>query len=352
MSMTFRSIQGHHRSIGWLQTAVRTHHLGHAYLFQGEGEIGKRLVAMAFSKFLHCESPLEPPFEDACGKCRSCHQVELHAHPDFLLIEPEDGQKQSPKIKIDQIRHLEHFVIYRPLVSSHKICLIDQADTMTVEAANALLKTLEDPPDHCLFLLISSRPEHLLPTIRSRCMTLRFAPLSLTETYDFLTEQNGMEPSDARLLAAYSEGRIGMALRLTPEELHIQLRQYWALLFHDFPKAPSTILDICEDLGKSDHMLEALRWFRLGLRELLLMTLDPKHAPVFFTKQTGDLHRLSRHLSPSIPLELLENLEQLERGQQRNANMQLGLEQFFFLLQEKMGMGIAQNASCRTAHAP
>jgi DNA polymerase III subunit delta' len=215
---------------------------------------------------------------------------------------------------------------------------------MTIEAANALLKTLQDPPDHCLFLLISSRPEHLLPTIRSRCMTLRFAPLSLTETFEFLTKQPNMESADARLLAAYSEGRIGMALRITPEEVHIQLRQYWALLFHDFPKPPSTILDICEDLGKSDHMLEALHWFRLGLRELLLMTLDPGHSPVFFTKQTGELRRLSRHLSPSIPLELLENLEQLERGQQRNANMQLGLEQFFFLLQEKMGMGIHQDA--------
>ena len=117
--MPFNTIIGHHRPIMWLQTAVKTDHLGHAYLFHGESAIGKRQTAMALTQLLHCERPQLDSTPDACGTCRSCHQVEQAIHPDCLIIETEDGQKQNPKIKIDQIRAIEHLVIYRPLVGSH-----------------------------------------------------------------------------------------------------------------------------------------------------------------------------------------------------------------------------------------
>lgn len=335
--MTFRDIQGHERPIRWLQTAVTNHHLGHAYLFHGDEGIGKRLVALAFSKFLYCEQPVEGPRPDACGVCRSCHQVEQGTHPDFLLIRAEDEQKQSPKIKIDQIRSLEHFVIYRPLVGLHKICLIDQADTMTVEAANALLKTLEDPPDHCVFFLTSSRPEHMLATIRSRCMTIRFSPLSLVDTMNFLCRHTTLNQEDASLVAAYSEGRLGKALHITPEDLRIQLRQYWTLLFGNVSQSPSTIMDLCEDLVKADHVSEAISWFRLGIRELLLVHLNSAHRSPLFPDQSLALLHLAETIALPDLLDLLHDLERLERGQQRHLNIQIGLEQFFFRLQHALG---------------
>lgn len=342
--MTFRDIQGHQRPIRWLQTAVASNHLGHAYLFHGDEAIGKHLVAMAFTKFLHCEQPIDEPLPDACGGCRSCHQVEQGIHPDFLMISAEDEQKQSPKIKIDQIRSLEHFVIYRPLVSSHKICHIDQADTMTVEAANALLKTLEDPPDHCVFLLTSSRPEHMLATIRSRCMTMRLSPLSLADTADYLRTHTTLNQEDAQLVAAYSEGRLGKALQSTPADLRIQLRQYWTLLFGDLTKSPATIMDMCEDLVKADQVQEALRWFRLGLRELLLMHLNREHRSPLFPEQTLSLLRLAETMALPDILELLAALEKLERGQHRHLNIQIGLEQFFFRLQDHLEGRVLQES--------
>lgn len=342
--MTFREIHGHQRPIRWLQNAVASNHLGHAYLFHGEEAIGKRLVALALSKFLHCERPIEGPTADACGECRSCHQVAQGTHPDFLVISAEDEQKQNPKIKIDQIRALEHFVIYRPLVATRKICLIDHADTMTVEAANALLKTLEDPPDHCVFLLTSSRPEHMLATIRSRCMTMKFSPLSNAETCEFLSTRTKLNQNDIQLIASYSEGRLGKALQITPEDLRVQLRQYWALLFGDLPKSPSTIMDMCEDLVKSDQVQEAIRWFRLGIRELLLMHLNRDHRSPLFPDQTPALLRLSESIDLPDLLDRLNELEKLERGQQRNFNMQIGLEQFFFHLQDHVGSSALQKA--------
>jgi DNA polymerase-3 subunit delta' len=334
--MAFRDIVGHQRPIKWLQTAVTTNHLGHAYLFHGEPAIGKRLTAIALAQYLHCEAPQDAPTPDACGLCRSCHQIAQATHPDFLLIQPEDEQKYNPKITIGQIRDIEHLVIYRPLVGSHKVCLIDQADSMTQEASNALLKTLEDPPDHCLFLLISSRPEHLLTTIRSRCITLRFSPLPGTDIYEFLRNRTEREDTDAQLIAAFSEGRLGSALSCDPTELQVKLRQYWALLFGEHTASASRVIDMSEGLVKSNQVQEAIHWFWSGLRDLLLLTLDKSSSPTLYKDQETALRQLAGQMTPFSILSLIHELNQLERGQQRNLNVQIGLEQFFFHLHDQL----------------
>ncbi|MDH5429641.1 MAG: DNA polymerase III subunit delta' [Nitrospirota bacterium] len=334
--MPFHSIIGHQRPIKWLQTAVHTNHLGHAYLFHGEPAIGKRYTAMALTQFLHCEHPTLDPTPDACGTCRSCHQVEQAIHPDCLIIQPEDTQKSNPKIKIDQIRAIEPLVIYRPLVGSHKVCLIDDADTMTTEASNALLKTLEDPPDHCLFLLISSRPEHLLPTIRSRCLALRFSPLPVNAIEEFLGKHKAMDAGDAKLVSTFSEGRLGQALHLDPEELKVKLRQYWALLFGEQHASATQIFDISESLVKSNQVPEAIYWFQQGLRDVLLLALDESSNPMLYCDQEPALRQLAQQMTPAAIIALSQELNQLERGQQRNLNMQIGLDQFFFHLQDHL----------------
>ena len=340
--MAFRDIVGHQRPIKWLQTAVTTNHLGHAYLFHGEPTVGKRLTAIALAQYLHCEAPQDAPTPDACGLCRSCHQIAQATHPDFLLIQPEDEQKHNPKITIGQIRDIEHLVIYRPLVGSHKVCLIDQADSMTQEAANALLKTLEDPPDHCLFLLISSRPEHLLTTIRSRCITLRFSPLPAAGIYEFLRNRTDWDATDAQLIAAFSEGRLGSALSCDPTELKVKLRQYWALLFGEHTASASRVMDMSEGLVKSNQVQEAIHWFWSGLRDLLLLTLDNSLPPTLYKDQEAALRQLARQMTPFSILPLLHELNQLERGQQRNLNVQIGLEQFFFHLQDQLELSHSQ----------
>lgn len=340
--MAFRDIVGHQRPIQWLQTAVTTQHLGHAYLFHGEPTIGKKLTAIALAQYLHCEALKDHPTPDACNFCRSCHQITQATHPDFLIIQPDDEQKQNPKISISQIRDIEHLVIYRPLVGSHKICLIDQADTMTQEAANALLKTLEDPPDHCLFILVSSRPEHLLPTIRSRCILLRFSPLPSASLYEFLKTRTKKEAADLQLIAAFSEGRVGSALSCDPAELKIKLRQYWDLLFGDHTASASRIMDMSEGLVKAQQAQEAIHWFWAGLRDLLLLNLNPSTSPTLYKDQEHGLRRLARQLNPGSILPLMHELHQLERGQHRNLNIQIGFEQFFFHLRDQLEVSYSQ----------
>jgi DNA polymerase-3 subunit delta' len=206
--MPFDDIIGHQITIASLQTAVMRQRLAHAYLFHGEAAIGKRATALCLAQALNCERTFAGEALDACGSCRSCQQITSRIHPDFFVIEP-DSELATPQIKIEQIREIEQQIMYRPLIGERKICLIDDADRMTIGAANALLKTLEEPPAHSLFILISSRPAALPATIRSRCQSLRFATPSRTQVEAAVILQRELPPADARLLAIISEGRIG-----------------------------------------------------------------------------------------------------------------------------------------------
>src|SRR5438093_677039 len=170
--MPFLDLIGHERPTAILKASILHDRVAHAYLFFGEDRIGKRLAALRFAQAINCEIDYGPGGPDACGACRSCRQIEARTHPDFLLIEP-DQEQANPQIKIEQIRELEQQLVYHPLVGRRKVCLIDEADRMTPGAANALLKTLEEPPDHSLLLLITSRPSALLATVRSRCHGIR-----------------------------------------------------------------------------------------------------------------------------------------------------------------------------------
>ena len=144
--MPFVDIIGHTAAKALLRSAIMQDRVAHAYLFHGDDRIGKRLLALRLAQALLCETLPADQEPDGCGACRACRQVEARTHPDFMVIEP-DREQANPQIKIELIRDIEHQMIYRPLIGDRKICLIDDADRMTIGAANALLKTLEEPPD-------------------------------------------------------------------------------------------------------------------------------------------------------------------------------------------------------------
>ena len=146
-----------------------------------------------------------------------------------------------------------------------------------------------------------------------------------------------MEPGKARLVANFSEGRLGQALHLDPDELQIKLRQYWALLFGVHSVSATHVFDMSESLVKSQQVQEAIHWFQQGLRDLLFLALDETNSPALYREQEPALRQLAQLMTPSTILELSHELNQLERGQQRNLNMQIGLEQFFFHLHDRLG---------------
>ena len=214
--MPFRDVIGHRRLLAVLARAVRRGSLPPSLMLAGPEGIGKRLVATALAQSLNCLQPAASDTleVDACGTCAACQRILRGAHPDVMLVAP--GDKGS--IKIEQVRDIIDRAAYRPFEGRRRVVIIDDADALVDQAQNALLKTLEEPPNASNFLLVTSRPDAMLPTVRSRCPLLRFRPLSPGEVAMALMRREFSE-TEARAVAASADGSIGRALQATAGDL-------------------------------------------------------------------------------------------------------------------------------------
>jgi DNA polymerase III subunit delta' len=213
--MPFRQLAGHRALLHLLARAVARQAVPPSLLFAGPEGVGKRSAALALAQAINCETPVEWPSAagddrglDACGTCASCRRIARGVHADVLVVEPGE----TGAIKIDQVREAIERTAYRPFEGRRRLVLFDEADALMGEAQNALLKTLEEPPPGSILVLASSRPDVLLPTVRSRCQRLRFGPLSAAEVAAVLVRDHGIEDTEAHARAAASDGSVGRAL--------------------------------------------------------------------------------------------------------------------------------------------
>ena len=331
--MPFLDLIGHERPTAILKASILHDRVAHAYLFFGEDRIGKRLAALRFAQAINCEIDYGPGGPDACGACRSCRQIEARTHPDFLLIEP-DQEQANPQIKIEQIRELEQQLVYHPLVGRRKVCLIDEADRMTPGAANALLKTLEEPPDHSLLLLITSRPSALLATVRSRCQGIRFVAPARADVETALKTTRRIPPADARFLAMVTQGRIGEALETDLAATRVQQDEFSTLTSAKSLQSVATLLTAAEALYRSDRAPEALEWIVRWIRDLILVSVgaDPDH--LLNRDRLPQLEEAGRGLRPDALLDLLADIETIQQAATRNVNLQMALETILLRLRD------------------
>jgi len=209
--MPFRDIVGHRRLVGLLSRSVVRDALPPSLILAGPAGVGKRLAALATAQALNCIAPKDG---DACGTCAACTRIARGVHPDVLIVEP--GETGS--IKIEQVREIVDRAAYRPFEGRRRVVIVDEADAMAAAPQNALLKTLEEPPSSSVFMLITSRPDVLLPTVRSRCPLLRFRPLSAEDIAGALVAR-GQSETEARAIAAAAGGSLGRALQASAGEL-------------------------------------------------------------------------------------------------------------------------------------
>jgi DNA polymerase-3 subunit delta' len=221
----WRSLRGHRQQLEHFRRAIARGRTAHAYLFVGPEGIGKRLFARTLAQCLFC--PRVPDAElEACGACASCRQVVAGTHPDLLTLACPEGKRELPLAALIGERDkrgregLCHDLSLRPMLSHRRVAIIDDAHTMTAESANALLKTLEEPPAGSILILLSPSADAILPTIRSRCQPVQFAPLSDHDVADLLVAQgSGLSDAEARDLAALSGGSLETARQLLQPEL-------------------------------------------------------------------------------------------------------------------------------------
>ena len=234
-------------------------------------------------------------------------------------------------------------MIYRPLLSARKICVIDDADRLTTNAANALLKTLEDPPEHSLFVLVTSQPYRLPATVRSRCLTLKFSSTTSEHCEGILALRRTMPPDDARFLARVSGNRIGVALETDMAQLRQQHDQFLHCCESDALAHPTAILQRAEalsktqrvqdeaaDLSKAQQFSNVLDWLAHGLRDLLLIKLGAAQDLLLHQTHVSLLQQCAERLDPDDLFDLLESLHMLEQAPHQNLNLQLCLENFLF----------------------
>lgn len=319
--MPFNSIVGHEQPKRFLQSALRHNRLAHALLFHGEDQIGKRLTAHILAQAVNCEADPSPDIPDACGVCRSCRQIDSGAHPDVTILAATSGKGET-----EQIRDIESRFIYRPLVGVRKIVILDNAELLRNEAANALLKTIEEPPPDSLIILVSARPDTLLPTIRSRCQEIRFAPLPVVLVEDVVRRRRGLSEADARFLAMVSGGRLGMALEADPEALRAERAVFLRLVSPEALKSVSALFATCETVAKSEESEIALRWLAAWFRDLAVIKVRGDRTRLLNTDRVSELEGLAGRLPLEKILDLATYVESMEQGLERNLNKQLMLE--------------------------
>lgn len=218
-------VLGHQQNKEFLQKLLKPGSRPHALLFYGMGGIGKKMLALHFAKTFLCKSEAKKP----CGICESCRLMDIEnnsfAHPDFYLLTAEEAGKD---IKIEQVKEMAKQAAFAPVLSEHKVCIIDDAGQMTAEAANSLLKLLEEPPPGWLFILITQQAERLLPTVLSRVVRLRFDAPDSSAVQKILKAKGITQ--NTQVLAALAGGSPGRALSYNQADIFAIRREALDLL--------------------------------------------------------------------------------------------------------------------------
>ena len=218
--MKWRDVLGHTDQVEMFRRSIHRGRLSHSYLFAGPAGIGKKLFARVLAQCLLCEEFADAALQ-SCDQCPGCKQVAAQTHPDFFNVGRLEGKTEltidvflGPKERRGK-EGLCYDLSLKPMAADRRIAIIDDADFMNEESANALLKTLEEPPPQSLLILIASNIDAILPTIRSRCQFVRFSPLKLVDISQLIIEQELVQDNDeAERIAAISEGSLTMAEQL------------------------------------------------------------------------------------------------------------------------------------------
>ena len=210
---------GHDWAVDMLRQHIRHEAVRHAYLFTGPGGLGRRTLALRFAQALNCTRPPAPG--EPCRACKTCRQIEAMQYPDLSVVQAE---KEGGVLKVEQVRAVRQTLVLKPYQGTYRLALFLRFEEANPNAANALLKTLEEAPAHVLLLLTASDAEQLLPTIVSRCEVLRLRPLPVETVAGFVQAQ-GADEATARLLAHVSGGRPGGALRRLGDPAALELRR-------------------------------------------------------------------------------------------------------------------------------
>lgn len=321
---------GQERMIQNLRNAFTYKKISHAYLFQGEKLSGKRMIADIFARALQCESEGGKP----CNQCRSCRQSINGNHPDIIYVEHD----KPNIISVENIRtQINGDIAIKPYSSDYKIYIVDEAQKMNTQAQNALLKTLEEPPEYAVILLLTTRAEAMLPTILSRCVMLNTKPVSDDRIKSFLMEKVQIPDYRAGVCASFARGNVGRAIQLASNEEFDKmkaevlgnLKSIFELEVHQMAAAAKKITE--EKFEIEDYLDLCFIWYRDVL--LYKSCGDGKH--LIFREELRDIERIGREYSYEAIEKIIGAIEQARSRIKSNVNADLTMEVLFMAMKKK-----------------
>lgn len=318
--MPFADIVGHDRVIEIFRRSIRSGKTSHAYIFEGPAGCGRRKTALALIQALYCREVAD----DACGVCGSCRKVAAGNHGDIHFIEPLPEKRD---ISIAQLRDIQRELALRPYEAPRKACIMEPADRMNVNSANSFLKTLEEPPGNAIIILLTENADMLLPTIRSRCQLVRFAPLS-PECVRLLLEKSGMDAAAASLMAQLADGSMQRAMELDSEGLAARRELLVKHLEGLTLKKVVTIFDASEQVGGNrEETLETLDMLLSFARDMVFLSAGC--SDIINTTIRPSLEKMVSRMNLKLTLQLADDILETRRSVQRNANVKLALDHLF-----------------------
>ena len=318
--MPFDDIIGHERNLEIFKRSLKAGKMAHAFIFEGVPGSGRKKTALALIQALFCKEM----DDDACGICSSCRKVAAGNHGDIHFVEPLPDKRD---ISIAQLRDLQRELALRPYEAPRKACIMEPAERMNTNSANSFLKTLEEPPGNAIIILLTENADILLPTIRSRCQLVRFAPLSAEHICQLL-EKHGLESASASLIAQMADGSMQRALELDNDALNERretlLNHITALSIDKIV----TVFDASEALsGNRDETLESLDMLLSIIRDVVHLSVGC--GDVINKSIRPTLDRLVTRLNLERSMQLIDQILETRRSVQRNANAKLALDHLF-----------------------
>ncbi|NLY66669.1 MAG: DNA polymerase III subunit delta' [Tissierellia bacterium] len=324
--MNFSDIYGHEKTIKVLQRAIEKDNIFHSYLFVGEEAIGKKLVALTFAKTLLCKKSATEP----CNSCNSCLKFDSFNHPDLEFIEPEKGL-----IKKEIIDKLIKSMSISPLESKRKIVIIDDCHKMGMEAQNALLKTLEEPPSYVNIILITSNMKNLIPTIVSRTQIIKFNPVENGKIVELLVDKYSKDKEEASFIAHFTKGSIGKSIDLSQSQEFFNLRDNTINHIHSVVKGDrlnifSSIDFFVENKDQIEEIMDIiLYWFRD-----LLIYKETENPNLILNRDKIQLLFNETFLDTEKINDIIDNVMDTKRLIEQNVNFQLAVETMLLNMQE------------------
>ncbi|MGL6173035.1 MAG: DNA polymerase III subunit delta' [Cellulosilyticaceae bacterium] len=322
----FEQIIGHEMIKQYFKKSMMADKVSHSYIFEGPYGVGKRMMAKELAKTLLCESEQRP-----CGTCKNCKMVEAGTHPDISSV-----TKDTKVTKIDTVRdQVIKFMDIKPYVGKYKIVIVEEADTLNIEGQNAMLKTIEEPPSYGIVILVTKNLASLLPTIKSRCIHIRFSPLAGDHIRHYLS-QHHIAQHEIEIYTQFCQGSIGKAQQLIEDEDFFALRKESISYLTQLEKANlmemyQIVKAICD---QKEHIVEILEFWELWYRDIAIaknVNTDNFYYLDYKSQLLDIAHKLTYN-------KISSNIEQIRQARQalgQNVNTTLIIENLLLKLKER-----------------